>query len=83
MVLVKTHSTEGRCVIGPGKNILFAGTSVHLSARKCLQALAVMGLMPEMLDTCLDSQTLGVYLSVRIREDGPLLRLLVYGGLVK
>ena len=43
----------------------------------------MMGLMPEMLDTCLDSQTLGVYLSVRIREDGPLLRLLVYGGLVK
>ena len=88
MVFTKTHSTEGRCEIGPEKennnnHIQFAGASVHLSARKCLQALAVKGLMPEMLDTCLDSQTLGVYLSMRIRKDDPLLWLLVYGGLVK
>ena len=32
-ILIKTHSTESICVKGP-KNILFAGASVHLSARK-------------------------------------------------
>ena len=31
-------------VIGP-ENIRFAGASVNLSARKCLQAVAVKGLM--------------------------------------
>ena len=29
----KIHSTENRCIIGP-ENIIFAGASVHLSARK-------------------------------------------------
>ena len=32
-IFIKTHSFESSCVIGP-ENILFAGASVHLSARK-------------------------------------------------
>ena len=32
-VLIETIASESRCVIGP-ENILFAGASVHLSARK-------------------------------------------------
>ena len=35
-IFIKTLSTEGRCVTGP-ENVLFAGASVHLSARKCLR----------------------------------------------
>ena len=31
-IFIKTHSTESRCAIGP-ENILFAGASMHLSAR--------------------------------------------------
>ena len=31
--VIKAHSIESRCIIGP-ENILFVGTSVHLSARK-------------------------------------------------
>ena len=33
MIFIKRHSTEGRCVTGP-EDILFAGASVHRSARK-------------------------------------------------
>ena len=32
-IFIKTHGLESRCVIGQ-ENILFAGVSVHLSARK-------------------------------------------------
>ena len=32
-IFIKTHSVENRCVIGP-ENRLFAGASVHLSARR-------------------------------------------------
>ena len=33
IIIIKTHSIASRCVIGP-ENILFAGTSLHLKARK-------------------------------------------------
>ena len=33
MVVIKKHSIESRCVRGP-ENMLFAGVSVHLSARE-------------------------------------------------
>ena len=32
-IFIKTHSIKRRCAIGP-ENLLFAGASVHLSARK-------------------------------------------------
>ena len=39
----KSNSIDSRCVIGP-EDIPFSGASVHLSARKLLQAGAVKGL---------------------------------------
>ena len=41
--MITTHSIDSRCVTGP-ENILFEGASLHISARKFVQARSVKGL---------------------------------------
>ena len=55
-IFIKTHGIESRCVIG-AENILFAGASMHHSAR-ILQAGAVKGLSEFGFLLCLLSECL-------------------------